>query len=1043
MDAASDHAASASRDLGRTKPMGSTTPATSCGPPADSVVAPKVGQPGILERLLERGRRFGEPGPRYQVDGMLGVGGGGRVFAVSDRNLDRGVAMKVISIAGDDSGVRHVLDEARITASLSHPNVLPVYELDLTDDGEIYYTMKRIEGLSLSAALDEGRPLSSNELVRVLIGVTQALAYAHHRGIVHQDVKPDNIMLGEFGEVLLVDWGSAARLGAPDRRIYGTPLYMSPEQARVESVDARSDVYGLGATMFHALVGRIPTWADTPERFWERKRLGELDPPTVEERRRVPAALLAIALKALAPRPEERYQDAEEIVRDLDHFQAGLAVSAYAEPRLARLLRWHRRHWRGLWLTLAVASIIVALGALLYGERIKELAHWGSPILVEDFDQGWESRWIAYRGGVERRGDGVVTTSPNETLLMCERQFSGPIAVEYEAEFTGKRIGDISLEWWRPDYDRVQAARGTARLKGACCLLVGAWDGTACQIETDDDVVSFAYFTPERGHRYRIRGEIEGDRVTLLVDGRRVCDYRTTLPSSGGYFALRGYFPGQAFSHVRVYARGVPERLPATAVADWLVDQGRLDQAATEYQRVADDHPGGAVGDEATFRRGLCDFWQGRTEQAIADWRPLRAQRVWDERVRLRLLDQLRADGSPDLLPEMERLYREGSAEIRHGLALQWTRYVAPLWVGVDRARKSQREARERIVPYLELHDRLFADDPITDKVAAHALIATGRQNEVLRRYPRLRYECVLALLALGRPDRIQREYPDQIDWHHAVLLSTGRFDELDRAEGDPWALFKQARFDEIPKRFPEARNSYAAGLIVEGRMDEALAAAPKDEGIAARVKTMTGHADEVAAVDLNVQRQTAMALRHGEEALEICGPDDPVRRWPRALLGLQAWIQGDRARAEDLLAAGDWPEGYQEWEYVALLGPFLHGLDGDWSGLDASCRTLETEFKDMEDQRESHFARFLLGEIDQRGFREQPYRVFMEARLRRARGMRAERLGHREEALAAYRAYLATPLWERSDRVDPVWDLFVEWRVAQLAAALPASRAP
>jgi tetratricopeptide (TPR) repeat protein len=896
--------------------------------------------------------------------------------------------------------------------------------------------MKRIEGRPFSASIADGSPpLAHNELLRIFIGVAQALAYAHHRGIVHQDIKPDNIMLGEFGEVLVVDWGSAVRLGpggAP--RIYGTPLYMSPEQARAEGVDARSDIYCLGATMFHALVGRLPIWSDDPDAFWARKRRGDLDEPTAAERARVPAALLAIAHKALAARPDDRYQRVDRLLQDLGSYQAGLAVSAYDEPWFSRLRRWHRRNARPLWLSVVISSVILTLCALLYGEGLTQLAVWGPRFVGLDYRaDGWRERWVVFRGGFERRGEGMVSTGPEESLLMCRRQLSGATAIEYDAEIpAGSRPCDISVLWCR-SWEPSASGAEDGKLEGDYLLQVGAMDGISSGIESGGRTLSFSYFKPEPGRRYHIRDEIVDDRITIRVDGRLVCESRVAIPFDGGYLALRAYFPGKVFSRVRIFERGIPERLPATALGDLLARKQRYDEAADEYRRVAEAHAGKAIGDEAIYRRGLCSFWQERYDDAFAIWRPLEGG-ARDQVLRLHRLDRLAAAHDPALLAEMTSLHAVAAPAIRHRIAEQWARYVDAADRQLEPEIAQPQAVRDALDAYLRVHDRLFPDDELTDRSAARLLLCCGRFHEMLRRYPRLSFECSVACLALHRPDWILRDQDPLMSWYSSALFGAARFDEIgDDNPLRPWSMFKQGRFDEIFARYPDDRNLIGFTLIAQGRLDEAIALDPDNRWVVTRALTMMGRAQEVRKNDPDLQAYAAMAMGDGERALALCPAGDRRNRWVRSLLGLQAWISGDRAAAERWFTDPPWPEWYDYWEYRQFLVPFLHGLAGDRADLERSCREAIADYRWFDEQRSYFCARALLGEIDEREFLAQPSVVFVEARWRRCQGMRAEREGRRADAISAYRAYLALPPWKRGENIDPVWDGLVRWRLGQL----------
>jgi tetratricopeptide (TPR) repeat protein len=283
---------------------------------------------------------------RYTAFDRLGGGGGGQVFAVLDRHLDREIAVKVMHASSPaSSDTRRFIEEARLTARLEHPNILPIYDVGCDKLGRFYFSMRRATGQTLA---DMIRQASSSELpaairsvmdrVDLIVRVCDAVAYAHSRGIIHRDVKPSNIVLGEFGEVTLIDWGTAldqhgARSNAPPQ-VVGTPIYMSPEQARGEQADEKSDVYCLGATLWHLLTLHRPTFVGLPdEEFWAKKKRGELPEPPPG----APAALMDIAKKALAPKPAARYASATELRDALKTWQRHQASIALTERALGEL----------------------------------------------------------------------------------------------------------------------------------------------------------------------------------------------------------------------------------------------------------------------------------------------------------------------------------------------------------------------------------------------------------------------------------------------------------------------------------------------------------------------------------------------------------------------------------------------------------------------------------------------------------------------------------------------------------------------------------
>jgi serine/threonine-protein kinase len=280
---------------------------------------------------------------RLRQRGWLGAGGLGVVDLVQDTVLSRDMARKTLAARGkaNRSILRLFVREACIMAQLAHPSVVPVYDMGIDARGDLYFTMKQVQGQTLHQRILEVDVSQSRDglfdLIEVVARVCDALAFAHERGVVHCDIKPDNIMLGGFGEVYVMDWGMARILGeapvsvqggaaapaarATDVMVMGTPGYMAPEQARAErsAVDGRTDVYAVGALLYFALTRRAPHHADTPAERLRRAR--EARPPT--PRSLVPGIsshLEDIILRAMAPDPAERFRDCSALKRALQGY---------------------------------------------------------------------------------------------------------------------------------------------------------------------------------------------------------------------------------------------------------------------------------------------------------------------------------------------------------------------------------------------------------------------------------------------------------------------------------------------------------------------------------------------------------------------------------------------------------------------------------------------------------------------------------------------------------------------------------------------------
>jgi tetratricopeptide (TPR) repeat protein len=335
---------------------------------------------------------------------MHAKGGLGEVLLVRDEQLNRDLALKLLPQDHDTNpdSRRRFLVEAQVTAQLEHPGIVPVHGLGQADDGRPCYAMRFIQGESLQEAIrafhkadkpgrDPGeRRLAFRQLLTQFITVCKTLAYAHSRGVLHRDLKPANIMLGKYGETLVVDWGLAKRIvggesfavgdeeseSGSDRSedavatgdglrtatgdVIGTPAYMSPEQARGESLGPASDIYSLGATLYVVLTGVAPIEAENGHEQLAKAREGDFRAPR-QRKKDVPLTLERICLKAMALRLEARYGSVLELAEDVEHWLADEPVAAYPDPWPGRLRRWGRRH-RALVTALAAALMVGLLG---------------------------------------------------------------------------------------------------------------------------------------------------------------------------------------------------------------------------------------------------------------------------------------------------------------------------------------------------------------------------------------------------------------------------------------------------------------------------------------------------------------------------------------------------------------------------------------------------------------------------------------------------------------------------------------------------------
>ncbi len=311
---------------------------------------------------------------RYRIERLLGRGGMGAVHLARDLTLDRLVAVKELpeEFASDPVLRERFLREVRMAASFSHPNIVPVYAVE--DDGQsLAFVMGYVEGESLADRVRRSGPLSAREAVRLLLDVAYALAYAHGRGVVHRDIKPDNIMIERTtGRALLMDFGVARSISAAPSaqagmtrvgEVVGTPEYMSPEQATGEAIDGRSDLYSLGLTAHFAVTGRIAFSGDSAARILVRQ-LTETLPGITTLRPDLPGVLAAAIDRCLAKEREHRFTDAAALIEALDAAQA-------AAPEIPLVIRLLANELTML-ILLSVFTwlfLIVALSTVIRSER--------------------------------------------------------------------------------------------------------------------------------------------------------------------------------------------------------------------------------------------------------------------------------------------------------------------------------------------------------------------------------------------------------------------------------------------------------------------------------------------------------------------------------------------------------------------------------------------------------------------------------------------------------------------------------------------------
>lgn len=453
-------------------------------------------------------------------------GGLGKVFVALDDELNRRVALKQILerfAHQNESRDRFVL-EAEVTGSLEHPGVVPVYGVGAYEGGEPYYAMRFIEGESMEQAIKEfhqhypadtddpsERAFQLRKLVTRLVAVCQAIAYAHSRGVIHRDIKPENIMLGRFGETLVVDWGLAYFIDVADSpneqsiagqltvgnsgneqgRVVGTPAFMSPEQAKGEPLDAGADVYALGATLFAILTNSTAVSTTTDEgdsrplsdvlRAAQQGEVRSVELLAPE----VPRPLAAICNRALASDKQARYESPAKLADDLERWLSDEPVAAYRENLWERTRRWARRHQT---LSTSVAAVVLvsvlglsAFSAVLGDKNAKLLSLAGSlQTKNQQLDRTIEDLQIAQaRATREAQTATAVTEFLNEDLLAQASPLDAPNPRLEVREVLNRAAGSFDEEF----ADQPQVKARLLKTIGVSYNYLGEYDRSQSALE--------------------------------------------------------------------------------------------------------------------------------------------------------------------------------------------------------------------------------------------------------------------------------------------------------------------------------------------------------------------------------------------------------------------------------------------------------------------------------------------------------------------------------------------------------------------------------
>ncbi len=506
----------------------------------------------------------------YKLIKSLGKGGMGEVFLAHDNACQRQVALKRIrtDLQKYQSIQRRFLREAHIAAKLTHPSIVPIFSIyDQTD--AVYYTMPYVEGETLKQILkqtDQKTAISS--LIRIFLSVCQGIAYCHSKRILHRDIKPENIMVGKFGEVLILDWGLAEYIDQPENeaeneeipssphltrpgKVVGTLAFLAPERALTEAASEQTDLYALGVILYQILTLKLPFKridVETFQKMWSYEEL--IDPIEAAPYRDIPHALNQIVKKCLQPMKELRYKKVVDLIADLEGFIEG------------------RPEW-------------VPVQEL----KIDQKEDW-------EFQ---ENVLLAKHIAITRSTEVMEWVS----LMISKGSFAGNTKVEAFIRL-GKTSSGIGFLLNIPEAGERQD------LMDGYCVWIGAQDQPGCKLfRCNIEVMeaSDVFLQPEIWHLVRI--EKTDSHLRIYVDDVLRCHYISHTPLGGTHIGLLLRDADLELSHLKVFIGSQNVTVSCLAIPDAFLASKDFAKALMEYRRIATSFPGRTEGREALFRSGV------------------------------------------------------------------------------------------------------------------------------------------------------------------------------------------------------------------------------------------------------------------------------------------------------------------------------------------------------------------------------------------------------------------------------------------------------
>ena len=994
--------------------------------PADQENAPKLSEAYILRQF----ELSTEHQHRYHIGPVLGSGSGGIVYEISDFNLDRSAAIKFLPAHCKDNPrkIEKFIHEALITAQLDHPNILPIYTLQTTDQNEIFYIMKKVEGIPLkeltcneiSTSKPEDHELVKaheelNEIINIIIKVSETIAYAHSKGIIHRDIKPSNIMLDKYGEVRVVDWGTAIGKDQYDKqegKMAGTPLYMGPEQAQRHGADKRSDIYAIGATLFHVLFKRPPLLAVNQDAFWVQKRIGHINQPTPQERKQIPKPLLAICMKCLEPKPENRYQDADQLINELKAFLTGGTIHAYNYSFIELIKTWYKHNKNNAKWAMLIFIFFLISGLFWYDQYQRQFAGWGVPVHTETFNdsKSWDAQWKIIKGSADIENNTLVTKDGPAFLAFYDKPIQGSIRIEFDGTILpNSSPGDLSIVYTPDllDTDNQKTPRNIYYLQH------GSQGNQSSTILGPSGRLDYSINSLAIGTTHKIRADVDGKEMRLYLNDTLICSHEFLFPLTSGYIGIYGFYSHKQFDNIRIYSKELPEITNIIKTGDLLYENGLYDLAAKRYHKIIKAHQGTALGEEAQYKYALCHYQQGLINEAFQIWDQLKKDTYQQHITFYRWDEYFKSGAYEKLFSEMGDLYSNSDRDIQKKIEVKWSSLIT-------KARTSINVDLVRLL--FDFRSKHFPNDQRSSISVYYALRLLGESKKALELFPKQTAIKGRALLDMGRYDQLLNdpEYAEQRHLAAEALEYTGDYNTAinsfsDIRENLLDALIAAGYHEKAKQEFANDPISIGRILLAEGAYDQVIESYPENTPLVLNAYTGAGkieqYFEKLSTLEtLNKTQSSAIELRN-------------------YLLGQTQSLQ----RLKDIVATYD----IQEQKNILriferlFIADVLEAINGQPHALEQRAKNIYNEKKEMMGMRLWHCCALLLGEIDDKTFLEQPHQHMLQHEYHLFKGIHEDIWGDKQNALKHYLAL--RQLKPHQKVITMINTLFIEYRLQAL----------